>query len=63
MSIGPLALIAVIVLVGFLYVRGARRTSGGSPGEWADWAGDEARNLGTKAAEALRNRYNDEEED
>ena len=42
MSIGPLALIAVIVLVGFLYVRGARRTSGGSPGEWADWAGDEA---------------------
>jgi hypothetical protein len=53
-------LIAGLVIVGFLWVRGARRTNGGSPGEWADWAGNEARNLGTKAHEAWRNRYNDE---
>ena len=60
MSIGPLAIIAALVLVGFLWVRGARRTNGGSPAEWADWAGDEARGLGTKARETWRNRYNDE---
>ena len=60
---GEFLIIAVIVIVGVLWVRGARRTNGGSPAEWADWAGDEARNLGTKTRETWRNRYNDEEED
>jgi hypothetical protein len=57
---GEVLLIVGLVIIGFLYVRGARRTQGGSPGEWADWAGDEARNLGTKTRDAWRNRYDDE---
>jgi hypothetical protein len=57
---GEFVIIAVIVIVGFLWVRGARRTNGGSPGEWADWAEGEARGLGSKARETWRNRYDDE---
>ena len=60
MSIGPLAFIALLVIVGLIYLRGARSTKGGSPEEWGDWLEDEARGLGTKSREAWRNRYNDE---
>jgi hypothetical protein len=56
-------LIAGLVIVGFLWVRGARRTNGGSPAEWADWAGDEARGVGSKVRETWRNRYDDEIEE
>jgi hypothetical protein len=57
---GEAVLIAVIVIVGFFWVRGALSTKGGSPSEWGDWAEDEARRAGTKIRETWRDRYDDE---